>query len=134
MRTDANKISLRALRSLLAGARPFELEVAGKPVRCSSPRPAVPWPAMVVGVSHAEDGPEWPAGVNVECTWPEGRCVLEVEVFHWTAGRYLHDLCMLASTLPERRAVTTHPEDSVLLNRSCQLTDEDRYEHTIGGP
>jgi hypothetical protein len=95
MRSDANKISLKAIRNLFSGARASELEVAGTRVTCTlSLAASVPWPEAVAGVTRAEDGPDWPRGVNVDCAWAEGRCRLVVDLFHWTGGEYLHDLCV----------------------------------------
>jgi len=106
MRTDANKISLKAIRNLFSGARAFELEVGGTRVACSiSPAPSVPWPPSTGGLAIADDGPEWPAGVIVDCTWTEGHCRFVVDVFHWTSGRYLHDLCVRLRTDKGREVV-----------------------------
>ena len=99
MRSDANRISLKAMRNLLSGARASELEVGGVRVACSiSPAASVPWPASLAGVTLAEDGPDWPPGVTVECAWSEGRCRLVVDLYHWTTGKYLHDLCIRVRT------------------------------------
>lgn len=94
MRTDANKIALRAIRSLLSGARPFEIEVGANKVACSvSVREATPWPASIGGLDEHEDRP-WPRSVAVDCRWTEGSCRLIVDPYYWDSGIYLHDLCI----------------------------------------
>lgn len=72
MRTDGNKIALRALRSLLGGAKPFEVVVGETKVACSlTATPAAPWPQGAGGIDEASDGP-WPSGVAVDCRWEGG--------------------------------------------------------------
>lgn len=45
MRADANKIAFRAIRHIIEGAKPFEVEVAGTKVTCAVSRGATPpWP------------------------------------------------------------------------------------------
>lgn len=104
MGLDANKISLSAIRNLFSGARGLELEIGDVRVSCSvSPAPPVPWPASLPGLTPAEDGPDWPPGVIVQCFWNGGHCSLVVDLFYWTTKKYRHDLCVRVRT--ERREV-----------------------------
>lgn len=103
MRSDTNKISLRAIRNLLAAAAPFELDIGATKVSCSvSPAEETSWPTDITGLDESEDGP-WPRGVVVDCRWHEGSCRLHVGVFYWGSGPYLHDLCIHVQT--ERREI-----------------------------
>jgi hypothetical protein len=113
MRSDANKIALRAIRNLLSGAKPFELRIGATAVTCSMTAvPAEPWPADAGGLVEAEDGP-WPAAVTVDSRWPGGRCALWVDVFRWTSTEYLHDLCI--------RVRTAAPGEVIFVNVSNEL-------------
>src|SRR3569832_1202053 len=98
MRADSNKIALRAIRNVLAGAKPFEIDIGSAKVTCSVTSLAQePWPADAGGLVEAEDGP-WPAGVAVDCGWVEGSCRLLVEAYRWTSGEYIHDPCFRVRT------------------------------------
>lgn len=90
MRADANQIALKAIRSILGSARPFELSIEGKNVVCSVAHGAeTAWPA-IEGFNPAVDG-SWPADVNVECVWEGGRTTFVVGCDYWkTTGRYHH--------------------------------------------
>jgi hypothetical protein len=79
MRSDANRIGFRAIRSILEGAHPFEIEVAGKIVNCAPSRVAVAaWPeGGLDGLDPAIDR-DWPNPVDVTCSWEGGSCVLRV--------------------------------------------------------
>jgi AAA domain (dynein-related subfamily) len=104
MRTDANKISLEAIRNLFSGAHPLDLVIGDVSVSCAvSAMPAVPWPAALLDLAREVDDPEWPAGVSIGCTWPGGQCRLTADLFYWSTGKYLHDLCVRVRT--ERREV-----------------------------
>lgn len=114
MRTDANKIALRALRSLLSGAKPFDVVVGETKVSCSlTATPAAPWPQGAGGIAEASDGP-WPSGVAVDCRWERGACRFFVDVYRVSSGKYLDDLCIDLRT--EHRAV-------VFVNFSNELED-----------
>jgi hypothetical protein len=92
MRADANQIAFRAIRNIIDGAKPFEVEVAGTKVTCSVSRGAAPpWPQLgVQGLEQEVDGP-WPAPVDVECRWEGGHCNLLVQCDYWrTQDRYRH--------------------------------------------
>jgi hypothetical protein len=92
VRSDANKIAFRAIRSILDAARPLEIEVAGVKVTCAVSRdPAPPWPENgIQGLEGDADGP-WPAPVVVHCAWEGGRCSLVVECEYWRSNnRYRH--------------------------------------------
>jgi Cdc6-like AAA superfamily ATPase len=115
MRTDANKIALRTIHALIGGAKPFEIEAGATKVSCSMTAiPAGPWPASLDGVIEAEDGP-WPGGVAVDCRWTDGAARLVVEVYRWTAGEYVHDLCV--------RVRTERNREVILVNVSNELED-----------
>lgn len=79
MRANANQIALRAVRSVLDAAHPFELEVAGTKVSCEVTRgPSMPWPVGGVrGLDEIADAPV-PAGLDVSCRWDGGQCKLTV--------------------------------------------------------
>lgn len=114
MRTDANKIALRALRSLLGGAKPFEVVVGDTKVACSlTATPAAPWPQGAGGIDEASDGP-WPSGVAVDCRWEGGGCRFLVDAFRVPSGKYVDDLCIDLRT--EQRGV-------VFVNFSNELED-----------
>lgn len=113
MRTDANKIALRAIKNLLAGAKPFELEIGATKVAYSlSALPAEPWPAELVGVTEVDDGP-WPTGSTIDCRWVEGSCRLQLELYRWTSGRYLHDLCLRVRTDQGREVVFVNVSNEI---------------------
>lgn len=115
MPTDTNKIALRAIRNLMRGAKPFELDVAGVKVTCSMTAvPPESWPTAIDGLVEADDGP-WPGSVAVDCRWVEGACRLVVELFRWTSGPYVHDLCVRVRT-EQRREV-------IFINVSNELED-----------
>lgn len=98
MRTDTHKIGLRAIRNLLAGAKPFEVDAGVTKVTCSmTAMPPESWPTGTAGLVETEDGP-WPSGVAVDCRWSEGACRLFVEVYRWTSGGYSGDLCIRVRT------------------------------------
>ncbi len=108
MRSDANKIALRALRSMLDAAKPFEVEVAGKKVNCAVARRAPEsWPDReLAGLDRAVDGPTWPGAVDVECNWPAGRTTLRVLVSHWrSTGRYRHQVGVRVRFADRRRTL-----------------------------
>lgn len=92
-RADTHKVALRAIRSVLSGAKAFDIEAGGTKVTCSTtPVPPDSWPSGVVGLVETEDGP-WPGSVTVDCRWGEGACRLRVEPFRWVSGQYAGDLC-----------------------------------------
>src|SRR5262245_30350012 len=98
MRNDSSRIALRALRNLLGGARPLELEVSGAHVSCAvSQLGGETWPVGHPTLSKEADGP-WPNGVAVECSWPGGRCQLVAEVGFWPSGQYQYDVFLRVRT------------------------------------
>jgi AAA domain (dynein-related subfamily) len=96
MRSDVHKIALRVIRTLLDGARSFELDVGATRVTCAVTRgSSKPWPANTSGIAEEEDGP-WPSRVSVECSWSEGRgkCRLFVDPYRYTSKLYRDDLAI----------------------------------------
>lgn len=57
----------------------------------------MPWPAATSGLEESSDGP-WPAPLVVDCTWPFGKCRLELSLHRWTSGEYRDDLCLDVTT------------------------------------
>jgi AAA domain (dynein-related subfamily) len=105
MREDKHEIALRAIRNLLGGARPFELEVHTTKVACSvASLPAEPWPTALTELTEATHG-SWPAGVAVDCLWTGGACRLLVHPFRWSGGKYARDLCVSIHSEPGRELV-----------------------------
>jgi hypothetical protein len=91
MRADANEIALRALQSILDAAKPFEKEIDGTRVTCTSAlRSQEPW--LVLRGLPATGA--WPRAVNVTCKWEGGGCVLRIEAAVWRGGRYDQDICV----------------------------------------
>ncbi len=125
MRPDANQIALRAIRNLLGGAKPFEIQIGETAVSCgmTSVRPDE-WPSSVAGLAEAADGP-WPGAIDVTCRWERGRCTLRVAPFYWESGVYLHDLCVSVRTDQGREVI--------FVNVSNELEDaEDGKAVTLG--
>src|SRR5688572_7328053 len=90
MRPDANQIALRAIRSILASARPFDLTVNGRAVSTSvAIGPPAVWPP-IEGLDANVDAP-WPSEVVVTASWEGGQTVLSVRCDYWkTKGKYRH--------------------------------------------
>jgi hypothetical protein len=87
MRPDSNAIALKAVRNILVAAQSFEIEVAGKPVRCTVKAPtSTAWPT-IEGLDAAVHGP-WPPEINVDCVWEGGRCELCISCERWSSGKY----------------------------------------------
>jgi len=115
MRTDTNKIALRASRNLLAGAKPFEVDAGATKVACSMTAvPPASWLTTLGGSAETDAGP-WPDGVAVDCRWSEGTCRLVVELYRWTSGVYLDDLCV--------RVRTDQNREVIFVNVSNELED-----------
>jgi hypothetical protein len=95
MRTDANQIALEALKSIFDAAKPFEVEIDGTKVTCTTARPEPePWPAGgIKNVPRPANG-LLPAPVDVTCDWKTGKCVLRFEVA-LAGGRYDGDVSAL---------------------------------------
>lgn len=94
MRSDANRIALRAVRHILGGARNLTLDIAGTPVTASTTRASdTPWPPKnVERLDQAADGP-WPDHADVECRWEGGQVALRVMCdYSRTYGRYRHNV------------------------------------------
>jgi 5-methylcytosine-specific restriction protein B len=72
IRPDANRIALRATRSILAAAHDFSFELSGTSiaVKCT-PQPAPKWPRPLQGLDEAADAP-WPTPISIEASWEGG--------------------------------------------------------------
>jgi hypothetical protein len=80
LRTDANRIALRAAQQILAAAKPLELAIEETRVLCSVERleaPAWPYRSVANGLDAAQDGP-WPAPIRVDCRWDGGQASLRL--------------------------------------------------------
>lgn len=112
MRPDANTIALRAIRSVLDGARPCEIELDEMKVTCRVTfGEATRWPAEVV-VERAESD-AWPRRVLVDCSWTGGACRFEVDIYVWPSGKYLGDLCISLTTDQGREVVFVNVARSI---------------------
>jgi hypothetical protein len=116
MRSDTHRIALRAIRAILAPAQPrqpFEVRVGSLTVTCQpSPAPPSPWPTSATGLTEALDQP-WPSPLPIDCTWPNGRCRLEVTLHRWTSGKYKDDLCLDVYTSEGREVVFVNVSHAV---------------------
>lgn len=105
MRSDANEIALRAIASILAGAKPLEFDIDGTRVTCSpSPAKQVPWPT---GNRELPATGTWPRAVNIGCVWEGGECVLRFEAAIVSGSRYAQDIgaTVLLADRPQQRIV-----------------------------
>lgn len=70
---EANRIALRAVRTILQPVEPFELIVADKVVKVELQRqPIEPWPGETWGLREELDGP-WPQPLLLNCSWQGGK-------------------------------------------------------------
>ncbi len=105
MRPDVNKIALRAIRNIMDGAKPFEVEVAGTKVTCGVSRAAAApaWPERGVrGLEPEADGP-WPTPTDVECKWDGGHCWLQVQADYTRKQGRSHNFAGFRVRLRDRR-------------------------------
>lgn len=108
MRGDSNKIAMRAIRNIFDGARPFEIQVADRRVTCVVSRsPGELWPEEgLEGLDAEADGPQWPASIEVDCQWQDGRCQLLVSCRYRTANnQYYHQVGILVRSKVRARAL-----------------------------
>lgn len=118
LRPDANRLALKAVRSILDAAEPIELSIEGTRVRVEISRlPSKPWPANgILGLEEAEDGP-WPQPVVLHCSWEGGSTELIASAER--AGSPHRDLvCLLIAT----RSI---PQQLVWINVAAWLRDEE---------
>lgn len=116
MRSDVHKIALRVIRTLLDGARSFELDIGATRVTCAVTRgSSQPWPANTSGITEAEDGP-WPSRVSVECSWSDGKCRLFVDPYRYTSKLYRDDLAINVYTGESGTTIT-------FINVSTEIDD-----------
>ena len=82
-RPHTNRLGLRATRSVLAAAHDFKFALAGKEFRATvQPQPQPSWPQPLDGLDEELDGP-WPAGIDLELDWGDGRVALTVGTAYW---------------------------------------------------
>ena len=96
MRADANRIALRAIRTILDGATAVSLKVHGKDVECSLQR-RVPqdWPKELANLDQSTDGP-WPSAVEFMCKWDGGQCALTLSAELATGKKYADEVSLRA--------------------------------------
>lgn len=122
---DANRIALRAVRSILQAAEPFEVDVEGTPVKVGVERRAPPpWPAGAWGLDERLDGP-WPQPVLLQCTWEGGETSLTAEALR-AAGAYKGLVAILFRSL-------LVPQQLVWINVAASLQDDDDEEKALWG-
>lgn len=95
MRPDANRIALRAVRTILDGATAVSLKVHGKDVECSLARKAPQaWPKELVDLDPNTDGP-WPSAAEFTCKWEGGQATLTLSA-ELGSGRYANEVSLRA--------------------------------------
>jgi hypothetical protein len=95
MRADANRIALRAIRTILGGATAVSLKVHGKDIECTLRRkPQEDWPKELVDLDPSIDGP-WPSAVEFVCKWDGGQCTLTLGA-ELGSGRYANEVSLRA--------------------------------------
>lgn len=73
VRPDANRIALKAVRTILDAAEPFEISIEDAKITVEAQRlPAEPWPVDAWGIDEKQDGP-WPQAVLFDCSWQGGK-------------------------------------------------------------
>lgn len=99
-RPDANRIALRAIRTVLDAAAPTTITVEGVPVEVQVERlPSARWPARgLEGLDESADGP-LPGAVRARCTWPGGSTELLLSVAWWPRGSSYRDLTGIRTTV-----------------------------------
>jgi MoxR-like ATPase len=91
-RPDANRVALRAIRTILDAAAPLNITVEGVPVEVKVERlPSARWPPRgLEGLDEVTDGP-LPRAVRAQCTWLGGSTELLFSVGWWqTKSNYRH--------------------------------------------
>jgi 5-methylcytosine-specific restriction protein B len=102
IRLDANRIALRAAKSILAAAHEFDFELAGKviAVKCTAqPQPA--W-KVTEGLDEAADGP-WPASITLVMTWEGGGSRLQMACETWSRNPQDRNAVSLSVSIPSTR-------------------------------
>lgn len=101
-REDANRIALQAADAVLDAAESMTLVVGHEatvdgvaigqqtleitPIQLDAPNWPDPVKCPIHGISEQHDGP-WPAPVQLDCRWPDGRCTLRMETTRWRNSR-----------------------------------------------
>ncbi len=84
-RSDANRLALKALQSILEAAHDFSFEVEGTKVDVKiQPLPQPAWPRPLAGLDPEIDGP-WPRPVEVKASWASGGVPMRLGVWQWPA-------------------------------------------------
>jgi hypothetical protein len=95
MRADANRIALRAVRTILDGATAVSLKVHGKDVECTLQRKAPQaWPSEAADLNPSSDGP-WPSPVEFACKWDGGQCTVTLSA-ELGSGKYNNEISIRA--------------------------------------
>jgi energy-coupling factor transporter ATP-binding protein EcfA2 len=144
---QANRIALKALRSVLEAAHPFEASVAGAAIRVTARMQDVAWPHGPHELDETTDGP-WPKTALLDCAWQTGRVALEARAMFWRgSGRYKGHLGLQVVTTPLNREVmwtsvtqrilSSDPAHAVTIPVSLTLfaregeKDTERLMHTL---
>lgn len=124
-RPDANRIALRAVRSVLDAAQDFQIEVEGTPVTVVIQRlPHEPWPREgILGLDEQIDGP-LPRTVVAECRWPQGSIRLAVSCSRWQTNDRYRDRVAIRTRVDgtRRELVWVAPSLSLLHARDGEVT------------
>jgi MoxR-like ATPase len=84
---DANRMALKAVRSILDAAEPFDVTIEDTKIKVEPQRlPAEPWPVGTWGIDEKQDGP-WPQPLLLECSWQTGKTQL-IASAQLAGGRY----------------------------------------------
>lgn len=98
-RSDANRIALKATRSILGAAHDFSFALAGKliSVKCTAqPQPA--WKATE-GLDEIADQP-WPAPITLEVAWEGGSSRLQMSCETWSKSPQHRNAISLNISIP----------------------------------
>lgn len=105
MRSDANRVALRAVSSILDAAHPCEFMIDGKRVMCAPSKVTLArsWPsADLLGIDPNASAP--PEPVDVACEWKGGRVALRVSLEVVThLKRYIGHVALRVGLAPNGR-------------------------------
>jgi len=101
----ANRIAIRALRSVLEAAHPFRVSIGGVDVDVMPRVEDVAWPPGPHELDESVDKP-WPKAVSLQCSWPGGFVEMEARAVFWRAkGPYQGRIGLKIATLPLNREI-----------------------------